>query len=177
MRATRRTFKMLFGDGEVYKRIILKQIAEWIQLTQHHGGLNAIETSGFVKSCHRPLEVLLPHCNGTYPNFPFQRFGWTGKVRSAVQHYECVRSSQVLRSIILFIDITCAVTFFTIQYTSVPGATYFQSSRELLFCYQNLSLLCNFTLSLSRVTPPIPFPIVTVSTTKGLAERFKILGS
>ena len=176
MRAMRRTSRMLFGYRKLCKKIILKQIAECIHLTQRHGGLNGNERSVFVKCCRRPLVVLLHHCNGTYSNFPFEPFGWTVKVRSVIQRYECMRSSQLLRLIVLVIDIIGLVAFFYDPIHLSPWSCLFPI-QPLSFYYQNLSLLYNFTTSLFRAPPPIPFLVVTGRTTKGLADQFNILGS
>jgi hypothetical protein len=45
--------------------------------------------------CPRPFEVLVPHSNGTYPNFSLQPLRWTGKLGArsstsgALEHLRC----------------------------------------------------------------------------------------
>jgi len=127
------------------------------------------------------LEVLQPHRNGTYCNFPFQPFGNTGRVSSTVYLYGSMRTCQVPRNIIyLLISLVCWP--FLLQSNKPQFRALLPSNLAVNYysTTKNLSPLCISTLSISRATPSTPSPLVNGRQRNGfyfsLADQFKILG-
>jgi hypothetical protein len=108
-----------------------------------------------ITTAPRPLDVLSLNCNGTYSDFPFQNFGWTGEVRStglALRN----RTFQVPLNI-RYRYYHLFMAFFVqsnthqcwVLLTSNLTANYVSTT-------QKFSLLCTSTPSLTRATPPTP---------------------
>ena len=103
------------------------------------------------------------HNNAMYPNFPFQSFRWTRKVRSTVKHFT---ARGLLRCIKIVFIYTCHFICFEQSNTlRSPNTASLQCRHQLtplsLSPSKIFNPLCTSTPSHPRVTPPTTFPIQT----------------